>query len=172
MLFCSVPKLTAQCIRMRYTGKYQLLVLPTPWWVWLSLNVISTDAFRQFEENSFQISFDRRKDSRASSRFGDEIPGHWSFVWESVLSILVEFEAWNSHETSICRMQRAGRVIDSEKIRQVGRNRWSFAMLVQGGNCVCSSSFDWQPVEGSEQRLWVVFFSSFFLWPSTPLLGF
>ena len=27
------------------------------------------------------------------------------------------------HETSICGMQRAGRVTDSEKIRQVGRKR-------------------------------------------------
>ena len=43
-------------------------------------------------------------------RLGEGIPGH-------TLSILVEFEAWNSHETSVCRTQRAGRLIDREKIR-------------------------------------------------------
>ena len=38
--------------------------------------------------------------------------GHRSYVSESTLSILVEFDAWNSHETSVCRTQRAGRLIE------------------------------------------------------------
>ena len=40
------------------------------------------------------------------------IPDHRSCVCESTLSILVEFDAWNSHETSVCTTQRAGRLIE------------------------------------------------------------
>ena len=59
--------------------------------------------------------------------------GHRSYVSESTLSILVEFDAWNSHETSVCRTQRAGRLIDREKTRQVGRTRRIAATIAQDG---------------------------------------
>ena len=79
-----------------------------------------------------------------------------SCVWESTLSIFVEFDVWNSHETSICRTQRAGRLIDREKIREVSRSRWISATIAQGGNLVLNLSSDWQPMQRSEQRLCMV----------------
>ena len=65
----------------------------------------------------------------------------------------VESDAWNSRETSVCGTQRAGRLIDGEKIRKISRSWWNSVTIVQGVNLVFNSSSDWQPVEGSEQRL-------------------
>ena len=65
----------------------------------------------------------------------------------------VESDAWNSRETSVCGTQRAGSLIDEEKIRKISRNWWNSVTIVQGVNLVFNSSSDWQPVEGSEQRL-------------------
>ena len=65
----------------------------------------------------------------------------------------VESDAWNSRETTVCGTQRPGRVRDGEKIRQISRSWWNSVTIVQGVNLVFNSSSDWQPVEGSEQRL-------------------
>ena len=70
-----------------------------------------------FEEERFQIGFEGGETWGITQRFGEGIPGHRSYVRESTLSIFVEFDAWNSHETSVCRTQRAGRLIDRGKIR-------------------------------------------------------
>ena len=37
--------------------------------------------------------------------------------------LFIRLQAWNSHEISVCRKPRSGGLTDSEKIRQVGRNR-------------------------------------------------
>ena len=73
------------------------------------MNVLSTAVF---EEGRFQTGFEREKTWSITQRFGEGNQGHRSYVSESTLSILVEFDAWNSHETSVCR-----RLIDREKIR-------------------------------------------------------
>ena len=52
------------------------------------------------EAERFQIGFERGKAWSITKRFGEGIPGHWSHV---------EFDAWNSHETSVCGTQRVGR---------------------------------------------------------------
>lgn len=50
-----------------------------------------------FEAERFQIRFKRGKAWSTTWRFGEGILGHWSHV---------EFDAWNSHETSVCGTQR------------------------------------------------------------------
>ena len=76
-----------------------------------------------FEEQRFQIGFEGGKTWSVAWRFGEGIPGDsQSHVWDSTLSLLVESDAWNSHETSVCGTQRAGKLIDGEKIRQISRS--------------------------------------------------
>ena len=50
------------------------------------------------------------------------ISGDRSHIRESKLSMPVKSDAWNSRETSVCGTQRAGRLIDGEKIRQISRS--------------------------------------------------
>ena len=74
----------------------------------LTVIVLSTDAFWK---GTFSDWIWRRKDlEQRVEVWGVGVPSHWSNVWESSLSILVEFDAWNSHETSVCRTQTAGRL--------------------------------------------------------------
>ena len=120
----------------RYTGNCQLC--STPWWVGLWKSSVQI----LFEEECFQIGLEGGETWGITQGFGEGIPGHRSYVWESTLSILVDFDAWNSHETSVCRTQRAGRLIDWEKIREVSRSRRISATIAQGGNLVLNPTFN------------------------------
>ena len=70
------------------------------------------------------------------------VPGHWSYVRESTLSIPDAF----------CGTQRARSLIDNEMIRQVGIS----ATIAQGENLTLNGSSDWHPLERYKQRLCIV----------------
>ena len=131
-----------------YTDIQETQLCSTPLW--------KSSVQMLFKEKRFQIGFEGGETWGITQGFGEGSPGHRSYVWESTLSIFVEFDAWNSHETSACRTQRAGRLIDWEKIREVSRSRWISATIAQGGNLVLNPSSDWQPMQRSEQRLCMV----------------
>ena len=73
-----------------------------------------------FEERLFQNGFEGGKTWSFVERFWERIPGHWSYVSESTLSILVELDVCNSYETSVCRTQRGGKV-DRQRKDQTSR---------------------------------------------------
>ena len=96
----------------RYTGNCQ--ICPTHWWVLLWKSSVQM----LFEDERFQIGFEGGKTWSIRQRFGEGIPGHRSCVWESTLSILVEFDAWSSHETS----GKVDRKREDQTSRQVKMN--------------------------------------------------
>ena len=86
-----------------------------------------------FEEERFQIGFEGGETWGITQRFGEGISGHR-------FSILVEFDAWNSHETSVCRMQRVGQLIEDQISKQEQMN-------------LCYDSTGWKSCAQSELGL-------------------